>query len=120
MSCSPVSSSKRCPSGNAQVCFGFERVVTCQYHARMRGGAFIGHEHTGDHGDGGGFTGNVATDQSVEGSGGGYPGLMRSTATFWPNALVRPRISMAGRRQCRYSLRVTGSPVLHREQLLRG
>ena len=54
---------------HAQVCFGFERVGP-HVNTTHVCGAFIGHEHTGDHGDGGGFTGTVAADQSVEGSGG--------------------------------------------------
>ena len=48
---------------------GFERVGPHVDTAHVCG-AFIGLEHTGDHGDGGGFTGTVAADQSVEGSGG--------------------------------------------------
>ena len=54
---------------HTQVRFGFERVGP-HVDAAHVGGAFIGLEHAGDHGDGGGFTGAVAADQSVEGSGG--------------------------------------------------
>ena len=54
---------------HTQVRFGLERVGP-HVDAAHVGGAFIGLEHAGDHGDGGGFTGAVAADQSVEGSGG--------------------------------------------------
>ena len=54
---------------HAQVCLGFERVGPHVDAAHVCG-AFVGLKHTGDHGDGGGFTGTVAADQSVEGSGG--------------------------------------------------
>ena len=54
---------------HTQVRFGFERLGP-HVDASHVCGAFAGHEHARDHGDGGGFTGAVAADQPVEGSGG--------------------------------------------------
>ncbi len=69
MSCSPVSLSKRCtPSGSTPRC-ALALSGSPHVDAAHVCGAFVGHEHAGDHRDGGGLTGAVV-DQSVEGSGG--------------------------------------------------